>query len=115
MKTFIAMTAAAVAFTAATVSVQAATQTGVLGTSDDATYSVQVQGSDGVVYNCRSEIENIDGVQARRCVLATGAGGLALAGAGITGGAAAGAIALVLVAIAAGSDGSSGTTTTVTP
>ncbi len=111
MKTLMAITAA-VAFSAGAVAAQETTQTGVIGESGNATFSVQVQGANGNVYNCRPEIETIDGVRARRCVLAGGGGGLAGAGAGLTGGVGAGLGALVLVAIAAGSDGSSSTTTT---
>lgn len=90
---------------------QTTTQAAVLGASDDAVYSLQVQGANGVIYNCKPDPVTVDGNVARVCTPASGAG-LFEAGAGLGGGAAAAGAALVLVAIAAGSSSSTTTTTT---
>ncbi|UWR34863.1 hypothetical protein K3759_07165 [Sulfitobacter sp. W027] len=90
---------------------QTTTQAGVLGASDDAVYSLQVQGADGVIYNCKPNPVTVDGNTARVCVRADGAG-LFASGAGLGGGAVAAGAALVLVAIAAGSSSSTTTTST---
>ena len=106
----LATVAATIALTGAAFA-QTTTQEAVLGASDDAVYSLQVQGANGVVYNCKPNPVTVDGNTARVCVRADGAGHFA-AGAGLGGGAAAAGAALVLVAIAAGSSSSSTTTTT---
>ena len=106
----LATVAATIALTGAALA-QTTTQEAVLGASDDAVYSLQVQGANGVVYNCKPNPVTVDGNTARVCVRADGAGHFA-AGAGLGGGAAAAGAALVLVAIAAGSSSSSTTTTT---
>lgn len=108
MKMFAAVTAATVALTGAAFA-QTTTQAGVLGASDDAVYSLQVQGANGVIYNCKPDPVTVDGQVARVCVQAGGAGVLDQ---GLAGNAAAGLGAVALIALAAG--GSSSTTTTTT-
>ncbi|MFD2739290.1 hypothetical protein ACFSUD_06915 [Sulfitobacter aestuarii] len=104
---------AAVALSAGVASAQTTTQEAVLGTSDDPVYSVQVQGANGVIYNCKPEIVVVDGVRARPCLAAGGNAGLFAAGAGVTGaGAAAAAGVLALVALAASDDDDSTSTST---
>ncbi|MDF3383548.1 MULTISPECIES: hypothetical protein [unclassified Sulfitobacter] len=91
---------------------QTTSQAAVLGASDDAVYSLQVQGANGVVYNCKPDPVTVDGNTARVCVPAAADGaGLFAAGAGLGGGAAAAGAALVLVAVAASGSSSSTTTT----
>lgn len=113
MRNLMAITAA-VALAATAAIAQDTTQASVLGESGDPTYSLQVQGANGVIYNCVPDIETIDGVRARRCVT-TGGSGLAGAGTGLAGGPAIGVGVLALVAIAGASGGSSSTTTTGSP
>jgi hypothetical protein len=113
MKNLMAITAA-IALAATAAAAQDTTQASVLGESGDPTYSLQVQGANGVIYNCSPDIETIDGISARRCVT-SGGSGLAGAGAGLAGGPAIGVGVLALLAIAAGSDGSTSTTTTGSP
>lgn len=108
MKTFAAVTASAIALAGAAFA-QTTTQEAVLGASDDAVYSLQVQGANGVIYNCKPDPVMVDGQAARACIQAGGAGVLDQ---GLAGNAAAGIGALALVALAAG--GSSSTTTTTT-
>ena len=67
---------------------QTTTQAAVLGASDDSVYSLQVQGANGIIYNCKPNPVTVDGNTARVCVRADGAG-LFEAGAGLGGGAAA--------------------------
>tara|TARA_R100001230_G_C5686714_1_gene196462 strand:- start:789 stop:1130 length:342 start_codon:yes stop_codon:yes gene_type:complete len=112
MKSFVAATVAIIAFSgAASAQTATTTQANVLGASSDAVYSLQVQGANGVVYNCKPDPVTVDGNTARVCVRAENAG-LFDAGSGIgSAGGIAGA-ALVLVAIAAGSSSSTTTTTT---
>lgn len=110
MKRLITATATAIALSGAAFA-QTTTQAGVLGASDDAVYALQVQGANGVVYNCKPDPVTVDGNVARVCVRADGAG-LFEAGAGLGAGAAAAGAAIVLIAIAAGSSSSSTTTTT---
>jgi hypothetical protein len=109
MKNIFAISAA-VALTATTAFAQDTTQAAVLGESGDATYSLQVQGANGAIYNCAPGIVNIDGVSARRCVT-TGGGGLAGAGAGLATAPAIGVGVLAVLAVAAASDSSSSTST----
>ncbi len=108
MKIYAALAAATIALSGAAFA-QTTSQAAVLGASDDAVYSLQVQGANGVIYNCKPSLVTVDGNTARVCLRADGAG-LFEAGAGIGGAAAAGAV-LVLLVVAAGS--SSSTTTTV--
>ena len=110
MKLFATVTAAALAISS-TAFAQTTTQAGVLGASDDAVYSLQVQGANGVIYNCKPNPVVVDGNTARVCVQANG-GGLFEAGAGMGGAGAAAGAAVVLIAIAAGGSSSSTTTTT---
>lgn len=90
-------------------------QTSVVGTSGDATYSVQVTGSDGVTYNCLPTLRVQGGVQYRTCVKA-GAAAVsngALVGGTLGGAGVGGAVLFALVvALAAGDDGAAATTTT---
>ena len=53
---------------------QTTSQAAVLGASDDAVYSLQVQGANGVVYNCKPDPVTVDGNTARVCVPAAAAG-----------------------------------------
>ncbi|MAM00292.1 MAG: hypothetical protein CL583_17775 [Alteromonadaceae bacterium] len=108
MKMFAAVTAATVVLTGAAFA-QTTTQTAVLGASDDAVYSLQIQGANGVIYNCKPDPVTVDGQIARECVRAGGSGVLDQ---GLAANAAAGLGAVALVALAAG--GSSSTTTTTT-
>ena len=91
----------------------AATQGAVLGPSQNPDFPVLVQGSDGVVYECRDAVEvRLDGVPIRRC-LAQGQAGLPV-GTGIAGGSGivAGVVALAVVSVAASGDDAGVTTTT---
>lgn len=107
-------TAMALALGAGIAQAQDTTQTGVLGQSGDPVYSLQVQGANGVIYNCIPEVKVIDGVRARECIPADRAG-LFDAGEGLTDAAAPiAAGVLAIVAIAGGSDGTAATTTTTT-
>jgi hypothetical protein len=109
MKNIIAITAA-LTLSAGAAFAQTTTQQAVLGQSENAAYPVQVQGTNGVIYNCSAQIVSIDGVRARRCIQA-GSGGLFDAGTGLATGAAVGAGALVLLALANDDDNNSTTTT----
>lgn len=111
MKMFAAVTAATIALTGAAFAQEPTTTLAAdLGQSDEPGYPNQVQGANGVIYNCKPGLVTIDGgLPALRCVQAGGAGVLDQ---GLAGGAAAGLGALALVALAAG--GSSSTTTTTT-
>lgn len=109
MKLFATVTAATIALAGAAFA-QTTTQAGVLGASGDAVYSLQVQGANGVIYNCKPNPVVVDGQTARVCVRADG-GGLFEAGSGLGAGAAAAGAAVVLIAIAAGGSSSSTTTT----
>ena len=109
MKNLLSMTAA-LALTAGAAFAETTTQAAVLGESGNAGYPLQVRGGNGVLYNCMSEIQTVDGVRARQCIRADG-GGLLDSGAGLGAGVAAGAGALLIVAIAS-SGGSSTTTST---
>ena len=108
MKLFVTVTAATIALAGAAFA-QTTTQVAVLGASDDAVYSLQIQGANGVTYNCKPELVQVDENIGRFCVNANG-GGLFEAGAGLGAWAAAGA-ALVLLAVASGSSSSTTTTT----
>ncbi|MFG6560944.1 MULTISPECIES: hypothetical protein [unclassified Sulfitobacter] len=90
---------------------QTTSQAAVLGASDDPVYSLQVQGANGVIYNCKPNPVMVDGNTARVCKPAAAGAGLFAAGAGLGGGAAAAGAALVLVAVAAAGSSSSTTTT----
>lgn len=109
MKMFATVTAAAIALAGASFA-QTTTQAAVLGASDDAVYSLQVRGANGIVYNCKPNPVTVDGNTARVCVRADGAG-LFEAGAGIGAGAAAAGAAIVLIALASSSSSSATTTT----
>lgn len=110
MKMFATITAATIAL-AGTAFAQVTTQVAVLGASGEAVYSLQVQGANGVIYNCKPELVTMDGNTGRLCVRADG-GGLFAAGAGLGTGAAAAGAALVLLAVASGSSSTTTTTTT---
>jgi len=110
MKMFATVTAAAIALAGASYA-QTTTQAAVLGASGDPVYELQVQGADGVIYNCKPQPVVVDGNTARVCVRADGAG-LFAAGAGLSGGALAAGTVLVLAAAAASGSSSSTTTTT---
>ena len=117
MKSLLTLTILTTLVAAGTGQAQQTTQAGVLGPSDDATYSLRVQGANGVIYNCKDAIANVDGVATRECIREAGAGGAAVFGAGaagLTGGGAvaAGIVGLVVVAAAAGGGGGASTTTT---
>lgn len=109
MKLFATVTAAAMALSGAAFA-QTTTQAAVLGASDDPVYSLQVQGANGIIYNCKPQPVTVDGNVARVCVRADGAG-LFEAGSGLGAGAAAAGAAIVLIAIASGSSSSTTTTT----
>ena len=111
MRSF-AMTIAAASLFAGAAMAQTTMQEGVIGESGNPDYPVQVQGANDVIYNCEAAIIEVNGLPARRCIPAGGAG-LANAGAGVNG-AAAGGVALVLLGIAAASGGGGGTSTTTT-
>ena len=92
---------AAVALVASTgvASAQSVRDVKELGASGDAVYSRQVQGSNGVVYNCRPDAVMVNGVKALACIRP----GAAVAGlGGLGGGVAAGVGAVVLIALAVG-------------
>ena len=108
MKRFISI-AAALAMTATAGFAQTTTQAGVLGQSDNPAYPLQVQGANGVVYNCEETIVSVDGVNARRCIRTGAPVGLFAAGTGLATGGAIAAGALLIIAVA--SDGSTSTTT----
>ncbi|WP_299141038.1 hypothetical protein [uncultured Tateyamaria sp.] len=88
---------------------QETTQQTVVGASGDPVYSVQVTGVNGETYNCRPDIQTVNGQLVRRCQRLNVVNGQLLGGSLATTGAIA-AAAIVLVALA--SDGGSSTTTT---
>lgn len=90
------------------------TQKAVLGTSSDPVYSVQVEGANGVLYNCKPDlVQDADGRSARECVRASErTGTLFESGTGITN--AGPAIALLVVAAAAVGGGGDSTTSSAT-
>ncbi|AXI46755.1 hypothetical protein C1J03_12415 [Sulfitobacter sp. SK012] len=95
---------------------QSTTQQAVLGASDDAVYGLRVQGSNGVIYNCRNDIAVINGAPSRECVRAqsqaVAGADLFSSGTGIGAGAVLAGGVVLVVAIAAGSDGDSSATST---
>lgn len=89
------------------------TQTGVLGPSEDSEYALRVEGANGVIYNCKDAVVNIDGADSRECVReGAGGGSIFEGGDGLAAGAAAGGAAIVVLLVAGKSDNSSTTTTT---
>ena len=99
---------AAMSLLAAPLAAQETTQASVNGPSGDPTYSVQITGANGETYNCRPDIQTVNGQLVRRCQRLNGVvNGQLLGGSLTTGGAlAAGAVLILLAA------GSSSTTTT---
>ncbi|UWR24006.1 hypothetical protein [Sulfitobacter sp. S190] len=89
-------------------------QSAVLGASDDAVYALRIEGSNGVIYNCKNDTTVIDGTVSRECIRegqAPAAGGDVFAsGEGIAAPLAAG-LGVIVLAVAL-DDGSSSTTTT---
>ena len=107
MTRFLATAAAmTLAFGVSAVSAQEAMQTGVTGQSGNLDYPLQITASNGLVYNCKAEIENVGGQAQRTCVRANSGTGIsenaAVAAAG-------GAVAIALIVA---NDSSSSTTTT---
>ena len=102
--------AAAVALTATSSFAQVTSQENVLGASGNPAYPLEVQGANGVIYNCENEIVMIDGVNARRCVR-EGQGGLFANGSGMAAGGAA-AAGILLLAVLLDDDDNNSTTTT---
>ncbi|APE43350.1 hypothetical protein BOO69_07915 [Sulfitobacter alexandrii] len=113
MRKIFALTAAVAMSVAAGASAQTTAQASVLGETGNPQYPLRVQGTNGQIYSCASEIETVDGVRARRCIQDGDAGPLFASGAGLATGGAVAAGALLLVVLAA-NDGSSSTTTTTT-
>ncbi|MEO0668061.1 MAG: hypothetical protein AAFZ99_09115 [Pseudomonadota bacterium] len=114
-QTALAVGVALVAASAVQAQPVATTQASVGGATGDPTYSVRVIGADGVAYNCRPDVTQVDGSPARLCRRATGGGGGngALEGGTITAGGAA-AIGVVAIALVAGSDSDDSTTASTT-
>lgn len=110
MKMFATVTAATIALAGASFA-QTTTQAGALGASGDPVYELQVQGANGIIYNCKPEPVVVDGNTARVCVRADDANLFAV-GSGIGSGAAAAGAVLVLIGLASGGSSSSTTTTT---
>ncbi len=104
------------AMTTTAVTAQATTQQAVLGESSNPTYSVRVEGQNGVIYNCKPELTTTaDGRPARVCIREKSDDGVMYgSGTGIGNPAPAVAAILVAVAIAAGSDSDSAGATTGT-
>jgi len=102
-------TAAAVSLIGAPLAAQETTQQTVVGASGDPVYSVQVSGVNGETYNCRPDIQTVNGQLVRRCQRLNVVNGQLLGGSLTTTDAIA-AAAFVFVALAA--DGGSSTTTT---
>ncbi|QUJ77570.1 hypothetical protein KDD17_06250 [Sulfitobacter albidus] len=112
MKNILAISTAALLATA-TSGLAQATQQAVLGASDNATYSVRVEGSNGVIYNCKPDTSvRPDGTRIRECIREGEGGTLFSSGDGIGGAAPAIAGGIVALAIIASDSGSSTTTTT---
>ncbi|MEL7098628.1 MAG: hypothetical protein AAGM84_07355 [Pseudomonadota bacterium] len=88
-------------------------QAGVVGASGEQTYSLQVTGADGLTYNCRPEIRDVNGTPTRFC-RRVGSAGRALQFGSLNAPAVAGALAAGAIALSIVSDGSTGTTTTTT-
>jgi len=107
MKFMISLASAAVVFSSAAFA-QTTTEA-VLGQSGDPQYSLQLQGENGVIYNCEPEIVVTNGVRGRNGVQAGGGsffdGGLGTA-------AAIGAGVILVAAVAADDDDAAATTTT---
>lgn len=102
------LAAVAVSLMAAPLAAQETTQASVNGPSGDPTYSVQITGANGEIYNCRPDIQTVAGQLVRRCQRLSGVvNGQLLGGSLSTGGALAAGAVLVLLAA-----GSSSTTTT---
>ena len=85
MKMFATVTAATIALAGASFA-QTTTQAGALGASGDPVYELQVQGANGIIYNCKPEPVVVDGNTARVCVRADDANLFAV-GSGIGSGA----------------------------
>jgi uncharacterized iron-regulated membrane protein len=92
---------------------QQTTQQTVLGASSNPDYPLQVEGGDGILYNCKSEIgQTLEGRAARTCIRATEADTIFRSGTGLTQAAPALALIVVGAAFASGSDSTTGSTTT---
>jgi len=85
------------------------TQQGIVGQSGQQVFSQQVRGADGNLYNCRPNVENVNGVPTRFCRRVSG--GTITTGGGVSGNAALfGLVGLgVVAALIGGDDSSSGT------
>ncbi|KZX99155.1 MULTISPECIES: hypothetical protein [unclassified Sulfitobacter] len=109
MKFMISLISSAVVLSSAAFA-QTTTTEAVLGQSGNPEYPLQIQGQNGVIYNCEPEIVVTNGVRGRNCIQA-GTGGLF--DGGLATAATVGAGVLLVAAIAADDDDS--TTTTTTP
>lgn len=105
--TALAITVAANNATAQSVTQQA----GVVGASGQEVYTLQVTGADGVTYNCRPDIQNVNGTPTRFCQRTPGAVQTLQYGS-LTQPVGAAALGLAAVALIISGDGSSSTTTT---
>lgn len=103
-------TAAALAISFAATASHAAVEGKVIGASGDANYPVQVQGSDGAIYNCRKELFQANGTRVRRCV--SNSSGSAMEAGGLGAGGAVGLAVILLAVAGAASGGSSSSTST---
>ncbi len=104
------------AMTTTAATAQVTTQQAVLGESSNATYSVRVEGQNGITYNCKPELTTTaDGKPARVCIREKSDDGVMFgSGTGIGNAAPAAAAVLVAVAIIAGGDNDSAGATTGT-
>ena len=108
----LAIGAVAVAVTVLASQVQAqgvTQQASVEGASGQQTYSVRVTGANGVSYNCRPDIQTINGVPTRFCRPAAG-GAISLQSGSLNAPSIGGLLGAIAIAIV--SEGDSGTTTT---
>ncbi len=92
---------AACTLIAGAASAQSTTQQSVLGQSGQDIYTLEIQGTNGVVFNCKPEIISANGVPSRECVRPSGS---ILGNGSVAAGAAAAGIALVIIALMANSD-----------
>lgn len=98
-------------------SAQEATQRAVLGNSGNPNFPVEVEGTNGVIYSCRSELtQTANGQSARSCIRAGSSGGGVFDSAtGLTVAGAAGGFLILVAAIGGDGDDATATTTTAIP
>lgn len=110
MTRFLTLTAA-MALAGTTAFAQTTTQTADLGASGNPAYPDQIQGADGIVYNCLPGTMQLEGETVRQCQRADGVELGGLNNGAAVGAAAAGAILIAVIADDDDDDSSATTTT----